>query len=206
MFAPIHGFNRNYRACPMAVHAEALRAGVRTGSGLRALSAVLIVAVAWGLLCGFAADIHLNYQWGAASKADPPYVSTIFGREPYDHVTNLIRVGIAPAQRQSAVLAMGAGFTIALVLGAARLSVPGFLLHPVGYAISANWCMSLMWFSLTVAWVVKASLLRFGGNRAFRRSQPLFLGIVLGECTAGSIWMLVSAFTGTKTFIVWPYG
>jgi len=29
---------------------------------------------------------------------------------------------------------------------------------------------------------------------------------VLGECTMGSIWMLVSIFTGTKTFIVWPYG
>jgi hypothetical protein len=32
------------------------------------------------------------------------------------------------------------------------------------------------------------------------------MGIVLGDCAVGSLWMLVSIFTGAKSFIFWPYG
>lgn len=213
-----HGFNRNYRACPMAVHAEGLRAAERAAQGsgaqsggetrhaMRGMFWALIVFAVWGALCGFTADVALNYRWGAISHCDPPYVSAIFGREPYDHVTNVLQNGIVPAQQRSAIGAIGAGFTVASILSALRLRAVGFPFHPVGYAISSNWCMSLMWPSIFTAWAVKTALLRAGGLKLYRSSLPLFLGIILGECSAGTIWMALSALLGTKTFIVWPYG
>ncbi len=201
-----HGFNRNYRACPMAVHAEGLRAADRTRTGMGGMFWALIGFAVWGTVCGFVINLDLHYRWGAISHADPPYVSAIFGREPYDHIGNVMRNGIAPAQRASAVGAMSVGFSVASVLSVARMRMVGFPFHPVGYAISSNWCMSLMWPSIFAAWAIKSVLLRAGGLRLYRQALPLFLGIVLGECSAGTVWMAVSALVGTKTFIVWPYG
>ncbi|MCX6360934.1 MAG: hypothetical protein NT029_14070 [Armatimonadetes bacterium] len=201
-----HGFNRNYRACPMAVHAEGLQAQARSGVSLRGIFWALVAFACWGALCGFAADVALNYRWGAISHCDPPYVSAIFGKEPYDHITNLMQGGITALQRRPAVAAVGVGFAVAAALGAVRMGAVGFPFHPVGYAISSNWCMSLMWLSLLAAWVIKVSLLKAGGLRLYRQALPLFLGIVLGECAAGTAWMALSALLGTKTFIVWPYG
>jgi len=206
VLALTHGFNRNYRACPMAVHAEGLRAAERSGTAMPGVFWALIAFAVWGALCGFAADVALNYRWGAVSHCDPPYVSAIFGREPYEHIGNVMRNGIAPAQRSSALGAMSVGFGVASALSAARTRMVGFPFHPVGYAISSNWCMSLMWPSIMVAWVVKVSLLRAGGLRLYRQALPLFLGVILGECSAGTVWMAISALVGTKTFIVWPYG
>jgi hypothetical protein len=201
-----HGFNRNYRACPMAVHAEGLRAADRTGGVLPPMFWALIGFAVWGTVCGFIMNLDLNYRWGAISHCDPPYVSAIFGREPYDHVSNVMRNGITPAQRSSALGAMTVGFTVASLLSGIRMRMVGFPFHPVGYAISSNWCMSLMWPSIMAAWAIKVTLLRAGGLRLYRQALPLFLGIVLGECSAGTMWMGISALVGTKTFIVWPYG
>lgn len=206
VLALTHGFNRNYRASPMAVHAEGLRAADRSGGSPGGMFWALIGFAVWGSLCGFAANVALNYRWGAISHCDPPYVSAIFGREPYDHVANLMQSGVTPAQQRSMIGAVTVGLAVASMLSFVRLRVTGFPFHPVGYAISSNWCMTLMWPSLLVAWVVKISLLRAGGLRLYRTALPLFLGVVLGECSAGTIWMIISAVLGTKTFIVWPYG
>jgi hypothetical protein len=201
-----HGFNRNYRACPMAVHAEGLRAADTADSSPRGMFWALVGFAVLGALCGFTADVALSYRWGAVSHCDPPYVSEIFGREPYEHVSSILKNGVTPAQQHSAIAAISVGFAVAAALSAIRMRTAGFPFHPVGYAISSNWCMSLMWPSLFVSWVLKTALLRAGGLRLYRAALPLFLGIVLGECSAGTVWMALSALLGTKTFIVWPYG
>lgn len=206
MLAPIHGFNRNYRACPMAVSAEALQAADRTRQPVAAMFCALTLAVVWGVLCGFGANLHLHYQWGAGARADSPYVSMIFGREPYDHVTNLMRNGISATQRQTASGAVAAGFAVTTLLAITRARIVGWPLHPAGYAVSSNWGMSLMWFSLTIAWAAKLLITRFGGLRLYRQAQPLLMGVLMGECCAGTVWMLITTLTGAKTFILWPYG
>jgi hypothetical protein len=205
-FVPLHSFNRGYRAHPMPTQMEGLYAGERSGVGMRGMFWALVAAVSIGALSGFLTNISLHYAWGAASKADPPFVSTIFGREPYEIVSNMMTAGVTPSERSTGTAAVGVGFLVTAVLGALRLSMSRFPLHPVGYAISSGWSMSLMWFSLLIALICKASLLKAGGLRAYRSALPVFMGIVLGDCAVGSLWMLVSIFTGAKSFIFWPYG
>lgn len=206
MFAPIQGFNRAYRAHPMPTHIEGLRAAERTRSSMQAMFWVLVFAVFWGTLTGFFVNVHLHYHWGAASKADTPYVSTIFGREPYDRITSLLSGSVSSLQKRNVIWAMMVGFGVTAVLSLFRMNIPNFPFHPVGYAISSSWSLSVLWFSLLVAWVCKVTIMKIGGLRTYQRALPFFLGLVLGECTMGSLWMLISIFTGTKTFIVWPYG
>ena len=206
MFAPMHGFNRNYRAHPMPAHIEGLRAAEKTGLSMKAMFWVLLIGASWGTFSGFLTNIHLHYVWGATSKVDPPYVSTIFGREPYEHISNLLTVGVPPAQNHMAVLAIFVGFIVTIILSGLRMNFVNFALHPVGYAVSSNWSMNNLWFSLMAAWFCKVVIFKYGGLKGYYRALPFFLGLILGECAIGSIWMLISIFTGTKTFIVWPYG
>ena len=72
----------------------------------------------------------------------------------------------------------------------------GFPLSAVGYAMTC--CFGgVLWFSFLVVWIVKVSLLRYGGMRLYKQAIPLFTGLALGHfATAGIFWGLVGAFSG----------
>jgi hypothetical protein len=79
-----------------------------------------------------------------------------------------------------------------------------FPFHPVGYAVSSSWSLSLLWLPLMVAWIVKLCILRYGGLRAYRQALPLFLGVILSECVVGSLWTIYGIATGNPTYAFWP--
>ncbi|MEZ8220301.1 hypothetical protein GG496_000468 [Candidatus Fervidibacteria bacterium JGI MDM2 JNZ-1-D12] len=65
-----------------------------------------------------------------------------------------------------------------------------FPLHPAGFVVSGSWSMNLFWVSLFVAWLLKASLIRWGGLAMHRQATPFFMGLVLGDYLMGSFWSL----------------
>ncbi|MCX7643602.1 MAG: hypothetical protein N2116_07345, partial [Armatimonadetes bacterium] len=65
-----------------------------------------------------------------------------------------------------------------------------FPLHPAGFVVSGSWSMNLFWVSLFVAWLLKASLIRWGGLVMHRQTMPFFMGLVLGDYLMGSFWSL----------------
>ena len=64
--------------------------------------------------------------------------------------------------------------------------------------------MSILWMPMLIAWVIKVLVLRYGGLPFYRRVLPLFYGIILGECVAGSLWTLLSMFSGLPMYGFWP--
>lgn len=73
-------------------------------------------------------------------------------------------------------------------------------IHPAGYAISGSWSMNPFWFSIFISFLFKWSILRFGGLRAYRKSIPLFLGLVMGEFTVGSFWSILGIAVGRPMY------
>lgn len=45
-------------------------------------------------------------------------------------------------------------------------------------------------FPFFVAWLIKATVLRFGGLSLYRRSLGFFLGLVPGDYEVGAVWSL----------------
>ncbi len=85
-----------------------------------------------------------------------------------------------------------------------RTRLPGFPLHPLGFA-AANCYGDLTWWPFLVVWVLKALVLRYGGSGLYRRMVPLFLGFALGHLVvAGVFWGLIAAFwpEAAKTYNV----
>ena len=205
LMAALQGFNRAYRAHPMPVGAEAIRGAERTGGKMSTMFWVMVVAVFWACITGFFINVGLNYHWGAASKVDSPYVSTIFGSEPYNMISGYKAGSVGSIRSGNVVGAMLVGFLITLALAITRLQIINFPLHPVGFAVSSSWSGSMLWFSLLVAWIYKTTLMKIGGLKLFQKAMPFFLGLTLGECVVGTFWYFMSAFvTHSKTFIVWP--
>jgi len=133
-----------------------------------------------GVLDGMA-----NFQ-----KNPPQYDSVKFGD------WNVLPVKVAH------VLTGAAAAAVMLFMRAKFLWWP---LHPFGMVVWCSWAVSMLWFSIFVGWVAKASVMTFGGAAAYRRILPLFLGLVLGESLIAALWMLVGLVTGTPGIYVLPY-
>lgn len=71
--------------------------------------------------------------------------------------------------------------------------------HPIGYAMWVNMqAIYQMWFSYFVGWLLKALVLKFGGQRAFLNGRRFFVGLILGECLSTIFWIIVAWLTGTS--------
>ncbi len=201
----VHGFCRGFRSNPMPLAAESYRAAERTQTSMRSMFWAIVLAAVWACVCAFFINVGLHYHWGAAAKVDSPYVSMIFGNEGYT-LAQTTKSGVQGVVRQGNVIAaMAVGFIATIALFLVRLQMVSFPLHPVGLAVSANWGGAMIWFTMLIAWTCKVTLLKIGGLKLFQRALPFFLGLTLGECMVGTMWYLISALTGTKTFIMWPY-
>ena len=56
--------------------------------------------------------------------------------------------------------------------------------------------VSSAWFSVFLAWSVKAAILKYGGASLYLGMRPLFLGLVLGTFVSAGVWLVVDALTG----------
>jgi hypothetical protein len=78
-----------------------------------------------------------------------------------------------------------------------RRSFLWFAIHPIGYLMHLTYAASQIWSSFLIGWLCKYVILKYGGAKWYRRLRPLFLGIVLGECFIGGIWIIVGMIAGS---------
>ena len=51
--------------------------------------------------------------------------------------------------------------------------------------------MGRIWFSIFVGWLAKWLLVKYGGASIYRKAQPYFIGMIIGEAAAAAGWMTV---------------
>ncbi len=81
----------------------------------------------------------------------------------------------------------------AVVAGCAfmRLRFTWWPFHPLPFLLIDTWCLSRLYASFFVAWVIKLALLRIGGGRFFTRAKPFFIGVIVGQLVTIVFWILV---------------
>jgi len=68
--------------------------------------------------------------------------------------------------------------------------------HPIGFAIGPIWIMDQIWFTVFLAWLIKLSVLKYGGLKLYRTLRPLFLGLILGQFVCNGTWLIIDLITG----------
>jgi len=89
------------------------------------------------------------------------------------------------------VRALGAGAAFTGLLFYLRYRFPGFPVHPIGFTISASGVLSSSVSSILLVWLVKTLLLKFGGLDYYRRTAPLFLGMLMGYLAGVGLGVVV---------------
>ena len=72
-----------------------------------------------------------------------------------------------------------------LLLMLARWYYVWWPLHPLGYPIGPTGIMDHLWFDMFLAWLIKVSVLRYGGVALYRKTRPFFMGMIAGHIVPG---------------------
>jgi hypothetical protein len=191
-------FNRAYRSHPMPFALEGLKMARVSGSSLRQFWLWMLWAGLWGALLAFWAYLHHAYRYGAGAAF---FQGQLFGMEAYNRLNNWLTL---PQKAHSgAQIATALGFAITWALMWLRNRFHGFLLHPIGFAISGSWAMNLVWLPLALAWFIKLLVVRYGGLQLYRQLLPFFLGLILGEAVVGMGWSLIGVLFNIPTYSFW---
>ncbi len=86
-----------------------------------------------------------------------------------------------------------AGFCLVLLFSAARLRFRSWPLHPL---LFVTWCTTHIHAfagAFLLGALVKWAVLRYGGNRTYRRIRPLMIGLIAGEVLGALLPSLVGA-------------
>ncbi len=166
----------------------------------------LATAVAWAVTVGFAVAVwaHLDayYDVGtnlaSGSLGTGEYRATVAKDEFVRTARDLLMPGGRPWDR---IAFVGVGFSLAGFMGLMRNHYPGWPLHPLGFILATAYGdHNTAIFPMFVAWCARATVLRFGGLRAYRHGIPFFVGLIAGHFFwAGVFWPALSLALGPET-------
>lgn len=199
--AMMHWFNRGYRNHPMPNQLEAFKMledkpGVRFGG----IVTTLVIASLVSLLAAYWANLHVTYMAGAAGKA-VGFKGPMGGAEAFTPLASWLTQPQAPASTGLYYIVGGLIFTVFLAI--MRSYFVWWPFHPAGYALAFSFAMEYFWLPVFIAWTLKALLLRYGGIKAYRSGIPLFLGLILGDYTMGSLWAIIGPALGIPTYKIY---
>jgi len=100
---------------------------------------------------------------------------------------------LAVAPNGGALTAMGMGLALVLLTTVARLRFPKWPLHPVMFLVWGNRVGQVLCGSFLIGWILKASVLKYGGQKVYNDLKPLMYGLVAGDMLAAIVPSIVGA-------------
>ncbi|MHB0998940.1 MAG: DUF6785 family protein [Armatimonadota bacterium] len=194
-------FSIEMRCCPMPTTAEGMKMAQAANIRQRTLTIVMLAAIVAGIAVGFWMCLAVWYNFGAGSAKVEAW-RTSMGRVPFDKITSYIK---SPSKTDiPAILATGFGTTVTLVLSYLRSRFVWFPFHPAGYVLANTSTMYWLWCPFLIAWTCKVIVIKYGGIRGYRAAVPFFLGLVLGDYMASSLWALAGSIFGINMYRCFP--
>ena len=194
-------FSIEMRCCPMPVTAEAMKMAQAVKIRQKVMIVLILAAVVVGIAVGFWMCLAVWYKFGAGSAKVEPW-RTSMGRVPFDRITSYIN---SPTKTDiPAILATSFGVTFTIALSYLRSRFVWFPFHPVGYVLANTSTMYWLWCPFMIAWLCKVIVIRYGGIKGYRKAVPFFLGLVLGDYIASSLWALAGSIFGVSMYRCFP--
>jgi len=188
------------RVCLMPLAATAMRLGESEGIRPRRIAPWMVLAVLLALVVGLFATVYVQYCFGggdlynwASSAAQFPFQMLEknlagFQGEP-GRWYGLQLEHFKP--NWDFVYAAGIGLALVWVCSVLRLRLHWWPIHPVLFLVWGTFPLANLAASFLLGWLIKVAITRLGGSQTYRRSKPLFIGMVAGEFLGGIIWAIV---------------
>ena len=170
-----NAFARNWRTFTMVSlsHVAWLRDSIWPNRGM--LVFWLCVAFVVSVITSFSYVIYSGYTQGADNlQVNLTTTGILF----FDLIVKWMRNATSISDLEIIFLTSGAAINMLLVAG--RYFFYWWPFNPIGYVIGASAPIMNFVFTFFVAWLIKVILMRIGGVSLYRKTQPLFLGILVG--------------------------
>ncbi|MGB9597870.1 MAG: DUF6785 family protein, partial [Candidatus Poribacteria bacterium] len=189
-------FNRAYRNHAMPQQLECFKISQRVGIHPKTVVYATLFGTIFGIISSFWAELHMLYR-----VPDAP--GSGFSWESMNILIS--RINFFKELDLGAINFMFLGATFTTFLSVMRMKFLWWPFHPVGYAISMNFGVDYIWFTILLGSVIKWSILKFGGLKALRRASPFFLGVIIGEYAIGSFWSALSVLLQRRMYAFWIF-
>jgi hypothetical protein len=195
MFSFFWWFNKAYRGHPAPHQLEAFKLAEASNTNSRRLFGGLVIASVLGVISCLWTLLHFSYKIGAPGV--DYYGGLYFNSYLPRWLTN------PQSTNYAVIVAIAGGLIFTIFLMSMRIRFISWPFHPVGYALSGSWTMNLVWLIFFISWLLKLSILRHGGLKAYHKAMPFFFGLILGEFTIGTLWSLVGVLWNVPAYAFW---
>jgi len=195
------GFLRDQRGLLFTGILDGLKISDGANVKRRSFLLVFVIAILMAFLCAGYLHLVIPYRYGGISLYGYVYGGMGVGCFR-DYEAQMTQPEKASWQAPTFFVV---GIIVTMFLAYMRTMFFWWPLHPLGYALSVSWTVSVFWFSALLAWILKSLILRYGGMRLYVKVRPWFIGMILGEFGSAVVWTIISAATGgpTPTY-PWP--
>lgn len=177
----------------MAPLANGMRLGSETGGNRRRLFWAIGIAMLISLAISVWFTLHLAYKHGAVNLHRQ--FSVTFATYPAKFALQKLNDPTGPSL-VGWLWMLGGGIVMGLLI-VARQRFVGWGLHPLGFAVAPGWTMGVLWSSIMLAWLIKRTILKYGGAKLYERTKPFFMGLIMGQLAIGGLWLIIDSFTGS---------
>ncbi|MEN3002493.1 MAG: DUF6785 family protein [Armatimonadota bacterium] len=190
LMTTFHFMNRLHRTHPMPYQLEAMKMGEIARLNQRGLFFVIATAVIAGIFLGELFSVNRFYRDGA-----PDWAGGMAGV-----ITQLADNRYPP--NVSAMAFFTGAFCFVLLLDFIRYRVPGFPIHPAGYALSMNFGIDYIWFGLLVVLIIKLFVNRYWGLPGYERLRAVAIGVILAEFAVDTPLAVYRLITGQAVYTI----
>jgi len=190
LMTTFHFMNRLHRTHPMPYQLESMKMGEIARLNQRALFFVMAAAILLGIFLGEVFSINRYYRDGAGDV----------GGGMAGVITQLADNRYPP--NVTAIAFFTGAFSFVLLLDFIRYRIPGFPIHPAGYALSMNFGIDYVWFGLGIVLLIKLFVNRYFGLAGYEKLRAVAIGVILGEFAIDMPLAVYHLITGQAVYTI----
>ncbi|MCS7223437.1 MAG: hypothetical protein NZ959_02585 [Armatimonadetes bacterium] len=196
-----HWFNRGYLCHPMPGMLETFKFAQIFQINQRPMAVLVFLTYLLSIPISYWANLVVCYREGATARCIG--FKAWVGWEAFNQLASWLQ---APQQiLNPRRIAMAVGALIVWGLWSVRQVVSSLPFHHAGYALAVSYAMNYFWFAFMISWLLKALILKFGGITAHSDLMPFFVGLIVGDFTAGSIWGIIGPVRGFRNYRIYIF-
>lgn len=192
----LHWFNRGFRNHPMPAQLEALKMAENARISNRGVMSAIIVASLVSLISVYWANLDVTFREGADAGAGG--FKDWVGWEAFNRLQRWLQFPSDPDWVRISYMLGGA--ILVFIFTVMRMRFIWWPFHPAGYALAISYAMDYFWFAFFVSWLIKFIIIKQAGMKIHKKVVPLFLGLILGDYTIGSIWAILGPVFGFRNY------
>jgi hypothetical protein len=157
----------------------------------------IILSIILTLISSSWCTLYLAYKYGGINL----YSWQFSGLASFsmNWVKNFIKFPVGFGKAQFGFTFLGAFLMFLLII--ARNYFLWWPISPVGMALGLSYPVWQTWFSVFIAWVIKAFIMKYGGATVYNKSKDFFLGLICGSFFTAGLWNIIGFLTGVEGIV-----